>query len=105
MNPGKLNQRIRIERQSSTQDAAGQQLRDWDLVAVVWAEVRYQSGAEAMRANAVTSVVNVNIRVRYRNDIAACMRVLHGAKTYSIAAVLPDMSRKEYLDLVCDVLP
>jgi SPP1 family predicted phage head-tail adaptor len=45
--------------------------------------------------------VRASIRIRYRTDITAAMRVTDGSTVYQVKAVLPDSGR-QYLDLVCE---
>ena len=99
-----FSKRITIERRTSAQDAWGQPIPDaWTPVASLWANVRHMGGAEAIRADAVTSSVRASIRIRWRTGIDAGMRVKVGAAVYEIKAVLPEMARREHVDLVCEV--
>lgn len=104
MRPGLLNSRVVVQQQSTTQDAVGQPLNTWSTFATLWADVRHTSGIEAIKDSAIASVVRASIRVRYRGDLTAAMRVIHGGTTYNIVAVLPDIGGKEYVDLACEVL-
>ena len=104
LNAGALNTRISIERRTSAQDEWQQPIPDaWAPVASVWANVRHLRGAEAIRADAVTSSVRASIRIRWRTGIDAGMRVKVGAAVYEITAVLPEMARREHVDLVCEL--
>ena len=104
MRPGLLNQRVVVQQQSTTQDALGQPVQSWSTFATLWANVRHTSGVEAIKNDAIASVVRASIRVRYRADLTAAMRVTVGSTTYNIVAVLPDIGGKEYVDLACEVL-
>ena len=104
MRPGLLNTRVVVQQQSATQDALGQPVQSWATFATLWADVRHTSGVEAIKTDAIASVVRASIRVRYRGDLTAAMRVIHGSTTYNIVAVLPDIGGKEYVDLACEVL-
>lgn len=104
MRPGLLNTRVVVQQQSATQDALGQPVQSWATFATLWADVRHTSGIEAIKTDAIASVVRASIRVRYRGDLTAAMRVIHGSTTYNIVAVLPDIGGKEYVDLACEVL-
>lgn len=102
MEAGKLNCRIAIQAPSAAQDGAGQPLASWSDVATVWANIAHKSGLETIKAGAPVSVVQASIRIRYRTDINAGMRVLYGTTQYDIRAVLPDNGRREFTDLVCE---
>lgn len=95
-----LNSRATIQQQASGIDEIGQPVTGWADMATVWANVRHQSGLESIRADADVSVVKASIRVRFRADVDAGMRVLVSGVAYDINAVLPD-AKRQYLDLVC----
>ena len=101
MQAGKLNERAIIQQTGSGQDALGQPEQTWSAVCNVWANVRHLSGAESIRAGADSSTVKASIRIRYRTDIDAGMRVLVGSTNYNIVAILP-AEQKAHLDLVCE---
>lgn len=103
MRAGDLRNRIIIERQTSSQDAGGQPLEVWSPVATVWADIRNPTGMGAIRADAHAAVVKTSIRIRWRTDIEAGMRAVHGSMAYEIGAVLPDHAGREFVDLVCGV--
>lgn len=104
LSAGTLRHRISIEQRAAGQDAAGQPVESWDSVAEVWADIRFVSGLAAIRAGADTSVTKASIRIRFRTGIDAGMRVVHGTARYAITAVQPDLARREYVDLVCEVI-
>jgi len=99
-----LNRRVTIEKKGAGTDAWGQPLPDaWELVATVWASIKNLSGLGAIKADAAVSTVKTSIRIRWRTDVTAGMRVVHGATVYRIEAVLPDVQGREWVDLVCEV--
>lgn len=104
MDPGKLNRRVTIKRPSTTQDATGQQVSTMVNVATVWASIMHKSGAESIRADKETSIVQASIRIRKRTGLNNGMEVHFGATVYGIKAILPDEKTRDYLDLVCEVV-
>lgn len=104
MKAGALNSLAAIQAMQLDVDEIGQPVTTWTTKATAWANIRHQSGAESIRSDAVTSVVKASIRIRYRADIDATMRVVHGATVYQITAVMPDVGGREYVDLVCQVV-
>ena len=100
---GRLSTHIVIQQQTTTTDAIGQPLLTWADYAMVWANVRHLNGAEAIKAGASVSTVQASMRVRWLAGITAGMRVVAGGAVYEIKAVLPDMTRREFTDLVCEV--
>lgn len=104
MRAGVLNNLLQIQAPGAGFDALGQPLVGWTDFAQVWGNIRHMNGSEAIKAGAVTSTVSASIRIRYRQDITAGMRVLAGAVVYEIKAVLPEMGRREYVDLVAELV-
>jgi SPP1 family predicted phage head-tail adaptor len=100
MDAGRLNSRVVIEQRTASKDAFGQPYEVWTTVATVWAWILHSSGLETIKANADTSVVKASIRVRYRPEVTAAMRVKHHDIVYEIKAVLP-ADNGEFMDLVC----
>ena len=104
MQSGRLKHFVTIQRRSETQDAIGQPVVAWVQVAQVFADIRHQSGLEAVRADAPVSTVKASVRIRYRTGIDAGMRVLHRGVVYNITAVLPDEVGRQHVDLACEVV-
>lgn len=105
MQAGRLSSRCVIQRRTGGTNDWGEPLPDgWETHATVWANVKHLSGSEAIRADAEVSTVRASIRIRFRSDITAGMRVLIGAAVYDVEAVLPDMMRREFVDLVAKVV-
>ncbi|HEY8606628.1 MAG TPA: phage head closure protein [Noviherbaspirillum sp.] len=104
MDASKLKHRVTIQKRGVSQDPDGELSDGWVDVAVVWADIRHQSGLETMKGGAEASVVRASIRIRYREGITSGMRAVHGGITYDIKAPLPDLARKEHVDLVCEVV-
>lgn len=105
MRAGDLNRKITIQKKGAGTDDWGTPLPDaWDDVTKAWASIKNLSGLGAIKADAESSIVKTSIRIRYRTDIAAGMRALHGTTVYDIKAVLPDAAGREFVDLVCEVV-
>ena len=103
MQAGKLRHLVKLQSPAPGQDAAGQPVAAWADVAIVWADVRFIGGLEAVKAGAAVSVARCSIRIRSRVGVTAGMRVIEGAQVYDIRAVLPDPSGRQYLDLVAEI--
>ncbi|MDR5772464.1 MULTISPECIES: phage head closure protein [unclassified Caballeronia] len=96
---GSLNRTVRIERRAKAKPQDFE-IR-WEEVATVPANIRMLNGKEVMAANANISMGTASIRIRYRTDIRAGMRVVHGDAAFHVTAVLPDYARREHVDLTC----
>lgn len=105
MQAGRLNTRCVIQRRTGGTNDWGEPLPEgWGTHATVWANIRPLSGSEAIKADAEVSTVRASIRIRFRSDITAGMRVLIGLAVYQIEAVMPDLARREFVDLVAKVI-
>lgn len=102
---GTLNRRITIQRPGTAKNELNEVVPGgWvDVVADLPAGIKTMNGAQTIKADAITSKVRVSIRVRYRTDIDASMRVVHGAMVYQVLVPIPDEERREHTDLVCEV--
>lgn len=100
---GRLNQRVTI-RQPVETEVDGLPVVTWQDVATgVPADIRHQSGLEAIKADALISTVKASIRIRARSDITADMRVVAGGVTYEVKAVPPSDDRR-WTYLACEVM-
>lgn len=97
-----LNHRIELLKRAASRDAAGQRVEGWEVHKTTWANVRFQSGAEVMRANVDVSIVKCSIRIRERRDVDASMGVRYLGVDYEIKAVLPDSADRDHMFLVCE---
>ncbi|GAA0493710.1 phage head closure protein [Pigmentiphaga daeguensis] len=106
MNIGALNQLVTVQKRTQVKDAWGQLVDDWVDHATVWASFRAPTGmgsiaAEMQAGGTTVSRTQYSIRVRYRTDITADMRVAHAGLIYEIRQVVHDVARRAYTDLVC----
>jgi len=102
MNPGELSQRITIQSQSAAQDSNGEMVPTWAVFATVWASIYDISGKEYLAGAAVQNPVQTKIIIRYLAGVLPAMRVIHGANTFRIEAVLGQ--DKKTLTLMCSRL-
>lgn len=94
-----LDQRIVLQQPSTEQDSTGQPLATWTDFALLWANIKHQSGISAIRAGMDSSTVKASIRIRHTTGIHAGMRVLHDGTYYNILSVVPHADKK-YTDLI-----
>lgn len=102
MSSPRLNRRVLIQKPAEGRAPSGQPLRGWVDLAAVWADVRNLNGLQTIRADAATSAVKASIRIRWRTDVTAAMRVKLGNVAYDIKAILDDQAGREFVDLVCE---
>jgi SPP1 family predicted phage head-tail adaptor len=109
---GTLNRRITIQRRDDVRDDAGQPIPTWvDLTTTpIWANIAAKSGLATLASDTDVSIASYSIRIRYRPDVAASMRVLEVASDmtplnyviYDIRSPLHDRAGRRYTDLVCE---
>lgn len=98
MRAGPLDRRISIERPASVQDAAGQPVPGWELVAERWAQKRDVRGRERFAAEQTIGEETAVFLIRWLAGIDATMRVLHDGKVYGIEG-LAEIGKREALEI------
>ena len=104
MQAGKLDQRVTLERFTTTHDDWGSPIEAWAPLATVWAAVEPLNGREYIAAMQAQAETTARIRMRYRPGITQQDRVIHEGKTYGIEAVLDVRSQGKALVLMCKAL-
>lgn len=110
MKAGKLNHRIQLQRPVFSRNAIGEKLIDWETVAEVWADVRYQSGISHHKHAADLSRASVSVQIRARQDLTVetewrVILLLQNKRILSVQAVLPDANFHDYVNLSCYEVP
>ena len=94
-----LPRRITLQTPSATQDANGELLTSWTTWGYAWALIEDLTGRQYIASGGVQNAVQSQITIRWRADVVPSMRVIHGANTYRIEAVLGQ--DKRYMQLMC----
>lgn len=106
---GRLRHRVTLQRRVESQGSTGEVTWTWQDEDVVWAAVEPIQGREFFASQQVQAEVTTRIRIRYRPNIDAKMRVKHvtdagspGAVVYyGIEAVINPKHRRRELQLMC----
>ena len=101
MKAGQLDQRVTVERFTSTTDELGQPIETWAPLFTCWAAVEPLTGREYIAAQAAVSEVTARIRMRFRPWMTAQDRVVHNGTTYGIVSVIDVRSDHRELHLMC----
>lgn len=108
MQSGKLNRRIEIQSQSTSQDSFGQPLTTWTTILCTWASLDIQGSQLLYSTSEFMSKTAWRITIRWQPSIviAPNQRVLYidslGTKhTYEIQAVLNDKTANKQITLMC----
>jgi len=93
--PGWLSQRVTVESAAGTGDGAGGETVVWDTMATVWANVKPARTRERIVAGHLSGVVTHEVTMRWRDDIAGGMRLVHRGRILRVLAVndLDEMRR------------
>ena len=102
MRAGKLRHLVDIQEPVETQNAYGEPEVSWSNVATkVWADIQPLRGREFFASRQFNAEVDVRIVMRYRSDVTAKMRVLHGSNEYYIDTPINVGERGRELQLMC----
>ncbi|RAR51681.1 SPP1 family predicted phage head-tail adaptor [Paraburkholderia unamae] len=105
MRIGDFNQRATLQAPDDGREEGGQPSTQWvDVAKGVPCNVLANTGRAQIAAGADVSIVQASVRVRWRTDVTAGMRLVSGGATFSIKAVLPDFAKRNFVDLVCEVI-
>lgn len=99
---GPLNQRVQIQRRdpAATQNAVGENVSPWVLLATVWASAEPLRGDEYLAAGQQQQVADVRFRIRWRPDVTPAMRVVWRGVAHDIVAAMDPLGRREALELM-----
>ena len=101
MKSGDLDQRVTVERFTTTTDSWGQPIETWAPLFSCWAAVEPLTGREFIAAQAAQSEVTARIRMRFRPWMTAQDRVIHNGTTYGIESLVDVRSGNRELVLMC----
>ncbi len=105
IDPGRRNKQVTIQQKvtgSPAQNSYGEPQTSWEAVATdIWAAVEPIQGREFWAQQQVQSEVTVRVRIRYRSDIDAGMRVIYGSRILVIESVIDPKEAHEELQLMC----
>jgi len=100
MRAGPLRHHCAIHKAEQITRPGGGRVESWTELVKVWAEITLPSGRVAVAADQLTAEITAEIRIRYRTDISAGMRVIHKSSTYKVEAALAD-NDQTMLRLLC----
>lgn len=104
MKAGQLDQRVTVERFTSTEDELGQPIETWAPLFPCWAAVEPLTGREYLAAQAAVSEVTARIRMRFRPWMTSQDRVIHDGTVYQIESLIDVRSGNRELVLMCKTL-
>jgi SPP1 family predicted phage head-tail adaptor len=103
--PKFLKQRATLQARTLTPDGGGGYSESWQTFAVAWANVMPIGAGDRFAADAMQSCARHRIMLRRRDDVVPGHRLLTGARTFRVHAVLRKGPREPYITLLCEELP
>ena len=105
MQAGKLKDYVSLQTPGTVQDAFGQEIPGFTEVTKLWANIRFISGIEAIKADTPTSIAKASIQIRKRAGVLPNMQIVDAdGIVYRIDAVLPDKEHRDRINLPCEVI-
>jgi SPP1 family predicted phage head-tail adaptor len=92
--PGRANQRLKLQAKSVTRNSIGEEIVAWtDVVTetadhAIWAEAWPMKGREFFAAQQTQYAADVRFRIRYRDGITREMRILWKDEPYDIVMLV-----------------
>jgi len=99
--PGRLDQRVTIERFTTANDGFGGQVETWATLKTVWAMVKPASGSELERFERLDAQANYVFTVRNRRDVTYTEkdRIVWQDVPYNIRMIRDPGDRAKYLEI------
>lgn len=93
---GRMVERPEIHFYTETVGASGERVQEWQLLATVWASVKYQDlrSQERELAGQETVRASVQFSIRQRSDINETMRVYFNSRLYDIESISESNDRQ-----------
>jgi SPP1 family predicted phage head-tail adaptor len=99
---GKLRHRIQIVKPDGVQDTmGGVPQNEMSIIANVWADIQTLTGRDMLVSDQFMSEVNIQVTIRWRNDVDASCRIWFNGKTFQVTAVMNPDQRTKMLVLNC----
>ncbi|HEY0281400.1 MAG TPA: phage head closure protein [Rhizomicrobium sp.] len=102
---GELDQRAALQAKVLTPDGGGGFSESWQTFATAWVKVAPVGANDTFGPDALEARVRHRLALRRRGDLAAGQRVLVGARSFKVHALLDEGPRAEIVTLLCEELP
>jgi head-tail adaptor len=101
-----LVHRVLLRTPQTGSDGDGQPLAGFtNLVAegdgMIWANVRFPTGLETIRAGAVSATTKASIRIRARAGLTSSLQAVFNGVSFNVRSVQP-LPDRSFVDLVCE---
>lgn len=96
INPGELNKKIKIQKQTGTRPED-----PWEDVATVWAAIVTTGGREFYAAQKINSETTALFKIRYKIGIDTTMRIVYGSREFSMLHINNVNEKNVELQISC----
>ncbi len=100
IDPGKLRDRVTIQRASESRNALGETVLTWTDYTERWASVDGVSSREALAAGQSQVEMSHRVRLRYVDGLTQSMRIMWQGRKLEIVSLLEHGHRSEH-ELLC----
>lgn len=97
MDPGRMDQRVKIQRLIEADDGGGGRISTWQDIAEVWAGVKVKSGQEGISEGRVSASATTIFTVRAIRDLTEVDRIVFCGVGYNIRSVGRISARAPYM--------
>jgi SPP1 family predicted phage head-tail adaptor len=95
----KLDRRVDLQHRTLTRNTTnGEEVETWSTYAAVWAEKKDVRGREFFAAQQSNSDITTTWRIRYRGDVVATDKLVHGGLSYNVTSIA-EIGRRDGLEL------
>ena len=102
MNPGELNCRITLLKETKVSDEQGGYETTYTVRANVWAKMAAGTAKTIDQFEQLTPEILHRITIRYRSDVAVTDRIQYGSRTFEqFGPPINEEEKKAYLRLEC----
>lgn len=104
--PGRANQRIKLQAKSVTRNAIGEEVVTWtDVVTdtddhAIWAEAWPLKGREFFAAQQTQYAADVRFRIRYRDGVTREQRILWNDDPYDIIMIVDVGAARQTIEIL-----
>ncbi|MGH6719749.1 MAG: phage head closure protein [Alphaproteobacteria bacterium] len=99
---GRARLRARLEREEPVPDGGGGYAPGWTTVATIWIAILPIAGREVTAGGGLGGATRHRVLIRRRLDVTPAMRLVIGARTFNIRAVLDREPASPWLELACE---
>jgi SPP1 family predicted phage head-tail adaptor len=100
IDPGRLRERVTIQRATETRNAIGETTQAWATYAERWASVDGISAREFLTSGQQQTEITHRVRMRYLDGLTSIMRISWRGRILEIASCLEHANRSEH-ELLC----